>query len=67
MDPERGPDLGAIMTVWRSWPGFHEQFAPAQVRCNAVAIGKYLWLQLIGFFGSAVGVIFLVFVPLPIP
>jgi NNP family nitrate/nitrite transporter-like MFS transporter len=32
-----------------------------------VAIGKYLWLQTIGFLGTAVGVIFLVFVPLPIP
>lgn len=32
-----------------------------------VAIGKYLWLQMIGFLGSAVGVLMLLFVPLPIP
>lgn len=32
-----------------------------------VAIGKYLWLQIIGFLGAAIGVVFLVFVPLPIP
>ncbi len=32
-----------------------------------IAIGKYLWLQFIGFFGSAVGVVLLVFVPMPIP
>ncbi|MBP85137.1 MAG: antiporter [Planctomycetaceae bacterium] len=31
------------------------------------AIGKYLWLQMIGFLGAAVGVVFLVFVPMPIP
>ncbi len=31
------------------------------------AIGKYLWLQGIGFLGSGVGVVMLVFVPLPIP
>ncbi len=30
-----------------------------------VAIGKYLWLQMIGFFGAAVGVGLLVFVPMP--
>ena len=32
-----------------------------------VAIGKYLWLQLIGFVGAAAGVLLLVFVPMPIP
>ncbi len=32
-----------------------------------VAIGKYLWLQFIGFFGAAVGVLLLVLVPMPIP
>ena len=32
-----------------------------------VAIGKYLWLELIGFLGAAVGVVMLVFVPMPIP
>lgn len=32
-----------------------------------VAIAKYLWLQLIGFLGSAVGIGMLIFVPLPIP
>ncbi|MCA9248100.1 MAG: NarK/NasA family nitrate transporter [Planctomycetales bacterium] len=32
-----------------------------------VAIGKYLWLEGIGFLGSAVGIGMLVFVPLPIP
>ena len=32
-----------------------------------VAIGKYLWLQGIGFLGAAVGVGMLVFVPLPVP
>ncbi len=31
-----------------------------------VAIGKYLWLQTIGFLGAAVGVVMLVFVPMPI-
>ncbi len=30
-----------------------------------VAIGKYLWLQAIGFLGAAVGVSLLVFVPIP--
>jgi len=40
-----------------------------QHKCGSapVAIGKYLWLQMIGFVGSAVGVIFLVLVPMPIP
>ena len=32
-----------------------------------VAIGKYLWLQTIGFVGAGVGVVMLVFVPMPIP
>ena len=32
-----------------------------------VAIGKYLWLQTIGFVGAGVGVVLLVFVPMPIP
>jgi NNP family nitrate/nitrite transporter-like MFS transporter len=32
-----------------------------------VAIGKYLWLQMIGFLGAAIGVVFLVFVPMPVP
>lgn len=32
-----------------------------------VAIGKYLWLQAIGFIGAGVGVGMLVFVQLPIP
>jgi NNP family nitrate/nitrite transporter-like MFS transporter len=32
-----------------------------------VAIGKYLWLQGIGFLGAAVGVVLLVFVPMPVP
>jgi len=31
------------------------------------AIGKYLWLQIIGFLGVAIGVGLLVFVPMPIP
>ena len=31
------------------------------------AIGKYLWLQGIGFLGAAVGVWLLVFVPMPVP
>ncbi len=30
------------------------------------AIGKYLWLQMIGFVGSAVGIVVLVFVPMPV-
>ena len=40
-----------------------------QHKCGStpVAIGKYLWMQFIGFLGSAVGVVMLVFVPLPIP
>ncbi len=40
-----------------------------QHRCGPapIAICKYLWLQIIGFFGTAVGVIFLVFIPLPVP
>ena len=32
-----------------------------------VAIGKYLWLQAIGFLGRRVGVVLLIFVRLPIP
>jgi len=32
-----------------------------------VAIGKYLWLQTLGFIGAGVGVALLVFVKLPIP
>jgi MFS transporter, NNP family, nitrate/nitrite transporter len=32
-----------------------------------VAIGKYLWLQMIGFLGAAIGVGVLVFVPMPVP
>ena len=32
-----------------------------------VAIGKYLWLQFIGFAGAGIGVLLLVFVKLPIP
>lgn len=32
-----------------------------------VAMAKYLWLQLIGFLGAAVGIGLLVFVPMPIP
>ena len=32
-----------------------------------LAIGKYLWLQTIGFLGTAAGVLFLLFVPLPVP
>lgn len=32
-----------------------------------IAIGKYLWLQLIGLMGSAAGVAVLVLVPMPIP
>ena len=37
--------------------------------CGAApaAIGKYLWLQGIGFLGSAAGVVLLIFVQLPIP
>jgi MFS transporter, NNP family, nitrate/nitrite transporter len=31
------------------------------------AIGKYLWLQMIGFVGAAIGVGMLIFVDLPIP
>jgi len=40
-----------------------------QHRCGStpVAIGKYLWLQTIGFLGTALGVVFLLFIPLPIP
>ncbi len=40
-----------------------------QHKCGStpVAIGKYLWLQAIGFLGAAIGVVFLVFVPMPIP
>ena len=40
-----------------------------QHKCGSTpaAIGKYLWLQFIGFLGTAVGVVMLVFVPLPIP
>ena len=32
-----------------------------------IAIGKYLWLQMIGFLGTAVGVLLLVFLPFPGP
>ena len=32
-----------------------------------VAIGKYLWLQTIGFLGAGLGVVLLVFVKMPIP
>jgi len=40
-----------------------------QHKCGSapVAIGKYLWLQTIGFAGAAVGVGMLIFVELPIP
>lgn len=40
-----------------------------QHQCGSTpaALGKYLWLQMIGFLGTAVGVVFLIFVPLPIP
>ncbi len=40
-----------------------------QHKCGSTpaAIGKYLWLQLIGFIGSAVGVALLIFVQLPVP
>ncbi len=40
-----------------------------QHKCGStpVAIGKYLWLQMIGFFGAGVGVVLLIFVQLPIP
>ena len=40
-----------------------------QHACGAAptAIGKYLWLQGIGFLGAAIGVLALVFVELPIP
>lgn len=40
-----------------------------QHKCGAApaAIGKYLWLQSIGFLGSAVGVGMLLFLPLPVP
>ena len=31
------------------------------------AIGKYLWLQMIGFVGSAVGIAMLIYVKLPVP
>ncbi len=31
------------------------------------AIGKYLWLQTVGFLGAAVGVLLLIFLELPIP
>ncbi len=31
------------------------------------AIGKYLWLQSIGFMGTAVGIGMLIYVPLPVP
>ena len=32
-----------------------------------VAIGKYLWLQLLGYLGAGIGVLLLVFVEMPIP
>ena len=32
-----------------------------------LAIGKYLWLQLVGMIGAAVGVLILVFVEMPVP
>ncbi|REJ64804.1 MAG: NarK/NasA family nitrate transporter [Planctomycetota bacterium] len=40
-----------------------------QHKCGSapVAIGKYLWLQAIGFLGAAVGVLMLIYVQLPIP
>jgi NNP family nitrate/nitrite transporter-like MFS transporter len=40
-----------------------------QHQCGSApaAIGKYLWLQGIGFLGTAVGVVMLIMVPLPIP
>ena len=34
---------------------------------TSVAIGKYLWLQSIGFIGAGVGVVLLVFARVPIP
>ena len=40
-----------------------------QHKCGAtpVAIGKYVWLELIGFVGAGVGVLLLVFARVPIP
>ncbi|MDA1015690.1 MAG: NarK/NasA family nitrate transporter [Planctomycetota bacterium] len=32
-----------------------------------IAIGKYLWLQMIGFLGAGIGVVLLVFARVPIP
>ena len=40
-----------------------------QHRCGSapIAIGKYLWLELLGFAGAATGIVLLVFVKPPIP
>jgi len=57
-----------IMTVLAIAAWFLMNNLP-QHRCGSapLAIGKYMWLQAIGFLGTAVGVILLVYVPLPIP
>jgi len=57
-----------VMTVLALLAAFFMNNLP-QHECGAtpVAIGKYLWLQLLGFLGAGIGVLLLVFVKMPIP
>jgi len=57
-----------IMTVLAVLAGLFMNNLP-QHDCGPtpVAIGKYLWLQLLGFLGAGIGVLLLVFVKMPIP
>lgn len=57
-----------IMTVLALLAAFFMNNLP-QHECGPtpVAIGKYLWLQLLGFLGAGIGVLLLVFVKMPIP
>lgn len=57
-----------IMTVLAALAWFCMNNLP-QHKCGStpVAIGKYLWLQMIGFLGSAIGIGMLIYVKLPVP
>ncbi len=57
-----------VMTVLALLAAFFMNNLP-QHDCGPtpVAIGKYLWLQLLGFLGAGIGVLLLVFVKMPIP
>jgi NNP family nitrate/nitrite transporter-like MFS transporter len=80
--PQDAPNGGTVQHVWIQnvtfvWVPIMVLLAIAawllmnnlpQHKCGptASAMTKYIWLQLIGFLGTAVGVILLVFVPMPV-